>query len=247
MLVRREDGFTLPELLVTLSIGLILSLATFSLVEFVMKRSGDVAARVNTTQRGRLAMDQITRQLRGQVCLSTTVAPMVAGDKNSATFYVDFSDQSNPDSPPEKHKLTFIPGPVGKTGTLTEAVYVGTSNHAKPPVFTYPATPTRSKVLLANVQQGGTPAAPTPVFAYYAFDTANPPKASVPLPVPLSAADLARVARIDVTFGARPIGNPKSTALVLLQGQVSVREADPNNFITDASGKVTQTVTPSCS
>jgi prepilin-type N-terminal cleavage/methylation domain-containing protein len=37
MLVRRQDGFTLPELLVAMSIGLILSLATFSLVEFVMK------------------------------------------------------------------------------------------------------------------------------------------------------------------------------------------------------------------
>ena len=66
--LRAEDGFTLPELLVTMAIALIVSLATFSLIEVVMKRSGDIGARVETTQRGRTAMDLITRQLRSQVC-----------------------------------------------------------------------------------------------------------------------------------------------------------------------------------
>ena len=63
-----QDGFTLPELLVTLAIALIVSLATFSLIDIVMSRSGEIGARVDTTQRGRTAMDQITRQLRSQVC-----------------------------------------------------------------------------------------------------------------------------------------------------------------------------------
>ena len=38
-----EDGFTLPELLVTIVIAMIMSLATFSLVEIVMRRSGEIA------------------------------------------------------------------------------------------------------------------------------------------------------------------------------------------------------------
>jgi len=245
MLLRREDGFTLPELLVTISIGMILSLATFSLVEFVMNRSGEVAARVDASQRSRVAMDLITRQLRGQVCLSTTVGPLVAADKNSVTFYVDFTDQSNPDTPPEKHKLTYVePVAPSTVGKITEDVYVGTSNHATPPVFTYPAKATSSKDLLINVQQYNG----APIFAYYAFDTSNPPKPVTPLTSPLSAADLARVARIDVAFRAWPGGRSTSNTSVALQDQVAVRQADPNNFNLDTvTGKVTKTVAPSCS
>jgi prepilin-type N-terminal cleavage/methylation domain-containing protein len=246
-MLRREDGFTLPELLITISIGLILSLATFSLIEFVMKRSGEVAARVDTAQRSRIAMDQITRSLRGQVCLSTTVGPLVKADATSITFYVDFTDQSNPDNPPEKHTLTFTQPDSKRAGWITEDVYVGTSNHAKPPVFTYPATPTSSNVLLGNVVREGTASAPTPLFAYYAFDKSNPPQPTVALPAPLSAADLARVARIDIKFVGVPATKVTSHALVALEDQVSVRQADPNNYITDATGKVTQTVAPSCS
>jgi prepilin-type N-terminal cleavage/methylation domain-containing protein len=243
--LRRQDGFTLPELLVAMSIGLILSLATFSLVEFVMKRSGDVAARVDTSQRSRVAMDMITRQLRGQVCLSTTVGPMVAADQNSLTFYVDFTDQSNPDNPPEKHKLTFVPPvPPSTVGTITEDVYVGTSNHAAPPTFTYPAKATSSKDLLTNVQQYDG----APIFSYYAFDTSNPPKPITPLATPLSAADLKRVARIDVAFRAWPAGRSTANTSVVMQDQVSVRQADPNNFNLDsATNKVTKTVAPTCS
>ncbi len=66
--LRSEDGFTLPELLITMAIAMIVSLATFTLIEIVMKRSGEVGARVETTATARTAMDQITRQLRSQVC-----------------------------------------------------------------------------------------------------------------------------------------------------------------------------------
>ena len=43
-----------------------------------MGRSGEVAARVDAVQRGRSAMDEMTRQLRSQVCLQNAgIAAMV--------------------------------------------------------------------------------------------------------------------------------------------------------------------------
>ena len=72
--LRREDGFTLPELLTTMAIAMIVSLATFTLIEIVMKRSGEVCSRVETTATARTAMDQITRQLRSQVCAKTSTS-----------------------------------------------------------------------------------------------------------------------------------------------------------------------------
>jgi prepilin-type N-terminal cleavage/methylation domain-containing protein len=225
-MLRHERGFTLPEVLVALTIGLILSIAAFSLVEFVMKRAGDVAARVDTSQRARTAMDQITRQLRGQVCLSTDVNPIVAGDGDSAEFYVDFGDQSDPNVPPERHLLKFD----STKQTITETTYTGTSNGASPPVFTYDTSkPMRVRTLLTNVTRYNG----TPIFQYYGFNAASPPRPDLSLGSSIDASNLDKVARIDVTFKAFAAGKTASTVSIVMQDQVFVRQADPNSLTPD--------------
>ena len=52
--LRDERGMTLPEVLVSVTIAMIISLATFALIETVMRRAGDISARVDSTQRGRV-------------------------------------------------------------------------------------------------------------------------------------------------------------------------------------------------
>lgn len=225
-MLRRQDGFTLPEMLVAMVVGLIVSLASFSLVEFVMKRSGDVAARVDISQRGRTAMDQITRQLRGEVCLSTSVHPIVAGSGDSVEFYVDFGDQSDPNVPPERHLLTFD----STKQTITETVYAGTSNNASPPVFTYDTTkPQRVRTLLTNVTRYKS----TPIFQYYGFNGANPPRPELSLGATLTPATIDDVARIDVTFEALKAGKTASTDSIVLQDEVFARQSDPNSIPPD--------------
>jgi prepilin-type N-terminal cleavage/methylation domain-containing protein len=231
-----EDGFTLPELLVAISISLIVSLAAFSLIEFTMKRSGDVAARVETAQRARGAMDTITRELRSQVCLNSTTAPVTAADPASVTFYTDFTDQSNPDTPPERHRLYYTTVPKGSAsypGTLTEAVYVGTSDHATPPTFAYPDKPTRTRELLTNVEQFDA----APIFAYYGYDSTTPPSLKTTLGGTVAAADLNRIGRIDIAFRALPSGRTSSTYRIVMQDQVTVRELDPNSYSLEDSTK----------
>ena len=64
-----ERGMTLPEVMVTMVIALIMSLATFALVDVTMRQTKEISDRVDGVQRGRVAMDLMTRQLRSQVCL----------------------------------------------------------------------------------------------------------------------------------------------------------------------------------
>ena len=99
--LRQEDGFTLPELLITMTIGLILVLATLTLVEVTMRRTGETSDRIEALQGGRLTMDTVTRELRSRVCLARTTGTDVtqisieSASPDSITFYADMRDTSD--------------------------------------------------------------------------------------------------------------------------------------------------------
>jgi prepilin-type N-terminal cleavage/methylation domain-containing protein len=232
--LREEGGFSLPELLVAISIAMIVSLAAFALLEFTLKRTGEVDQRVDATQRGRLYMDTITRQLRSQVCLSPIISAMATrpGDitnDNTATFYADFTDGANVNTKPtaDLHKLAYDPA----TRTMTDTTYTTSWNKSTDPwTPVVPATPSRTRVVATNIVPDGA----TPIFAYYAYDGAPTPSPSVRLWGPgaggIALADLARVARIDVTFRALPVkGNVSDKIYVKFEDEVYVRAADPND------------------
>lgn len=225
--LRSEQGFTLPELLVAMGVAMVISLATFTLIEVTMRRAGDVAGRVEASQKGRAAMDYMTRQLRSQVCLTSAIPPMVAGTSNEARFYVDLSDGSTA-APPELHRITYDPA----TWRLTERSYVGSGVS---PNIVFPAIPTRTKVLAEDVvpyRPAGAPA-DLPVFRYYAYNLATPPRPALGLSVPLSTNDLARVARVEMVFRKLTPQPKKSTykkrGSIVLHDEVYVRAADPND------------------
>ena len=84
--VRSQEGFTLTELLIAMTAGMVILLAGFGLLETVLKRTGETQLRVEATQRGRQALDVMTRQLRSQVCLNATTPAVAAATANSVTF-----------------------------------------------------------------------------------------------------------------------------------------------------------------
>ena len=157
--LREHDGMTLPEVLTALTIAAIVSIATFALISTVMARSGEVSARVDSTQRARAAMDFITRQLRSQVCvLSTSPATVdaravVAATPTSVTFFGDLSDEShrtgNTLKSPELRSITL------ESGKLVErrwtGVKGGTTNNPTYSYAGYPATPTQKRVLADDI------------------------------------------------------------------------------------------------
>jgi prepilin-type N-terminal cleavage/methylation domain-containing protein len=235
--LRQEDGFTLPELLVTISIAMIVSLATFALLDFSIKRAGEVDQRVDATQRGRALMDTITRQLRSQVCLDATTAAMATRptditDGYTATFYADFTDGTDVTKPPAQlHKLAYDQ----TTKRMLDYTYATSWDKTKTPWLATVAgapVPGSPRVVATDIEPDGA----NPIFRYYAYDAAavpapvtvlNPGNGAT-ISVPL--ADLKRVARIDIRFKTLPQkGATGSPAAVVMQDQVYVRAADPND------------------
>jgi type II secretory pathway pseudopilin PulG len=240
----REDGMTLPELLVTLTIAMVISLATFSLVEVTMRRSGEVSARVDAVQRGRLAMDEMTRQLRSQVCLqNASVATMVkprsveAATEDSVVFYADTRDTSvgavpPPGGPtgPERRRISLV------DGTIVEERWALTQVDTK---YSHAANATATRALLESValdQPAGAPA-PTPLFRYYAYDldadVPQPTRELVPSPA-LTSDQLQRVAKIQITYRAHPTQRrADGRASTVFENDVAARTVDPNADTTE--------------
>ena len=129
-----------------------------------MRRTAETQARVESTQKGRQAMDAITRSLRSQVCLSASVPSMAAASDTSMTYYSDRGDPTATTvEPPEKHVVTYDPA----TRRLTQEIYPGTG---APPTTTYPSAPAQRKQLAENVALDGA----TPMFRLLRLRHADP-------------------------------------------------------------------------
>jgi hypothetical protein len=216
--LRRADGHTLPELLTALAMATVIMLATFALLDHVLRRTGETQARVEATQKGRMAMDTVTRALRSSVCLSPTTPPIGLATDTSVTYYADLGDGRT--RPPERHALVYDPA----TRLLVDTVTPGTG---MPPGTVFTAT-SQPRQLAENIVPEGS----TPVFRYFAYNTANPPTASLALPTPVVAADLGRIARVSITYVARAGRGDTATAknaAISFTDDIYFRSADPND------------------
>jgi prepilin-type N-terminal cleavage/methylation domain-containing protein len=206
---RQESGFTLIELLVACGIGTIVVLASFMLLDSTVVLSGKVTDRVDRTQRARLAMEQITRELRSQVCVQGGQPAIADGQTNSITFYAFMGTG------------TFVPDMRqiywdATTNSIIEKKWQGSG---AAPNTTFPVNPTSVTTLLTDVQP---PPANAPLFAYYAAG------ATQPFSVPLSSADAANTSRVTIdflTYASRRIASGSS---IDLQTEVFSRTTDPN-------------------
>lgn len=216
-----ERGFSLTELLVALFIGMIVLLASFMLLDRTISASGQIADRTEALQRGRLAMDLITRQLRSQVCVGNTV-PMAAGTDTSVTFYADLSDASG-STPIKKRTLSYDTA----TDTISESVVTGAGTY---PALTFTGAATTTP-LLTKVEQIMDGSTARPVFRYYGYTVGSTNGSLDLLSTPLSAASLSRVALIKVgfrAFAARTVMDDKNSAV--LEDDVYVRVLTATDF-----------------
>jgi type II secretory pathway component PulJ len=235
--IRDERGFTLPELLITCIIALTVSLATFSLIDFVMRRSGEIATRVETVQRGRTAMDQVTRLLRSQVCAwraddtaMTGSRSLYAGSPTSVTPFADFSSEAVVSGTIAAPVLRTVTLSSPDNGILTETATPGQWVGGKVS-YTYSGAATTTRQVVTNVSlyrpsAGGDP---VPLFRYFKFNTANPPQPVTEIAQgrALTADELETVAKITVTFRVLSTkGSAKGSTV--LTDDVYVRTADPN-------------------
>ena len=205
---REESGFTLVEMLVACIVGTTILIASFMMLDTSVVLTGKVTDRVDRTQRARLAMEQVTRELRSQVCPSAGTPALVDGQGNSVTFYAFMGSGA---FVPDKLQILWD----SSTNSIVEKKWAGTGTA---PNTTWAATPTQ-RTLLTDVKPSP---ATAPVFAYYLSGGASP------LATPLSAANLATTSKIAVTFMTYASGKNTTGSAVTLQNEVFARTADPS-------------------
>ncbi|MGH2942631.1 MAG: PulJ/GspJ family protein [Solirubrobacteraceae bacterium] len=193
-----ESGFTLVELLSTLVISMIVLFALFSLVDNATRKQSVAVDRIEANDRARVAIDNIGTQLRSRVCISQTQGSLVSASASQMEFFASLglTAESATQSQRlvlERRRLTYRPAP---NNDVVEESWVGSAPApALPPATS--TTPTRTRTILSNVALDGS----TPFFRYWAL-AGSPPQPTQPLDAPVAAANLTKVARIDVNFVA---------------------------------------------
>jgi prepilin-type N-terminal cleavage/methylation domain-containing protein len=209
-----ESGFALTELLVAMTVGLIVLLAAFLLLDRSHSASNEISDRQDAVQRGRRTMETLTRQIRSQVCLGNATEPITYGDPNQVTFFADLSDGTK-----NVERRNIIFDPVAKT--IREEVFPGIGVY---PDLTFGATPTESRVLLSKAEL----VTGTPFLRFYAYDPAGGPGALRQLPTPLSASDAPLVVMVKLAFVAKPDRlSPRDRDATTFLNDVYVRLANP--------------------
>lgn len=216
--LRGEDGFSLTELLVAMLVGVVVLFGIFQMLDTSFSLSRRTQQRVDAAQRGRLALDLVTRDLRAQVCLSSTEPALISAADSDIVYYANLGATT---ATPEKHEI------VLSGGDLVFKRWVGTPASAGSiPSVTYPASPTSTRILAENVQ----PVSGVPLFRYYAWTAGSSPTPSTLLATPLSSANLPLQVKIAIAFTVLPeraFHTTRPTAT--FEDSVFMRMADPND------------------
>jgi type II secretory pathway pseudopilin PulG len=197
-MIRREEGFTLVELLVGIAISLV-TLSVIAMMVTAATHSQDlVVKRVAANQRIRPVLTRIVDELHS-ACVAPRIVPVLGDDatNGSTATRISFLSLVGDDVTPlpDKHVI-YLSG-----GDLWEDVYRGTGGASPRWTFSATADPVLSRRLLTNVS------APSGVmFRYYRFQSGvlnlNAPLASAPL----RAADAAFVVYVTINLTAAPAG-----------------------------------------
>ncbi len=203
--IKSEGGYTLVELMVAISVGMVVLLAVTSFIMIALRHSSQISARVDATQRGRTVLFQVMDELHS-ACIAPQVAPVEAGSTGTSLSFI------------HQRGSAVAPTPVLSTldlneGTLLESVYPSTGGSA--PNWTFAGSPSSTRELSTGI---GPTAPSTDIFSYY--DYSGGQVSSTPLPTPLSAADAARTVQVGVAFTAAP----SSTPVVDENGPVGVQD-----------------------
>jgi prepilin-type N-terminal cleavage/methylation domain-containing protein len=181
-----EHGFSLIELLVAMIMGLVISLAAFSILEFTTSDVSRITARAHVSQTGRVALEKLMLQLHS-ACVSVNVNPIQAKSSGTTLKFVSETSPVNSNHEPsssfstvKEHEITYTP-PSGKiAGTLIEKsrTSIGLNNATGEYEFNPSEKPTEIK-LLSGVRQTVREGKEAPIFQYYRYYTSKDSEAKL--------------------------------------------------------------------
>ncbi|MEH3053906.1 MAG: prepilin-type N-terminal cleavage/methylation domain-containing protein [Patulibacter minatonensis] len=242
-----ERGMTLIEMMVGVFLGALITLAAYMAMDAAMTNSTRTAMRVEALQRGRNAMESMTRAIRAQQCNGST-RPMTWASASALEFYASIAPVATTTfQPVELHRIqweaqttpTDLKNGAKPVGDLKEYVY------ALDPATNKPKTTPKAVVVLAkDVEQAQSRRDETklaPFFQYFDYDGGTGSgRIDYNAPLALSATqngvpsvqtgDLSHIVLVEISYRV----TPRRTKSGLQAGMnfyntVSVRIADPTN------------------
>ncbi len=195
-IARDERGTTLIELMVALSAGLVILVALSMVILVTLHGTDRVAARVDATQRGRLAISKIMEELH-TACVTPEVAPIKAESNGTVLRFIHQTGSAV--SPTPIWSVVSL-----SNGKLSQQDYsvTGTAPNWAPSTELGP-----SRTLLTGV----TPIPPNSwIFSYYAYSGGTISETSQE--VPLNSTNSLLTVEVKVALMAAPATTPVKDA-----------------------------------
>jgi Tfp pilus assembly protein PilW len=220
--LRGEHGFTLVEMLVTLVTGIIVILATLSVLDISISESSRISERVDADQRARGAMEKILQELHSS-CIAAGVTPV---EKESSGTELRLISQTGsetyfPNVTEHRIKLS--------AGKLTDSSYVSTEEKTRGE-WLFPETPTKTQTLVTGVAQStegeGEHAVTVPMFKYYKYEGGNLSSTALTASS-LSATEANEVAAVAVRFTTSPSSERTTGGRTVDLSDTAVLRFDP--------------------
>jgi prepilin-type N-terminal cleavage/methylation domain-containing protein len=221
-----EDGYTLVEVLIATAIGLIVSFAAFSVLEFTSSDASRITERAHADQTGRVALEKIMLQLHS-ACVAVNINPIYAKSTGTAIKFVSETSPLNSNKEPVSslstvrlHEIIYKPASGGTEGTLTEKSWPSYGSTPNYLFHNTTETPTERKLLKGIKQSINEKGEEVAIFQYYRYyqtgDTIPTGHLTLPYgeinPAPLSNKEMEKteeaesVAKITVSFTLAPEG-----------------------------------------
>jgi prepilin-type N-terminal cleavage/methylation domain-containing protein len=248
-----QSGFTLVELLVAMSIGIIVMFAVTGIMIVSLHATQRTFTSVDATRQARTALGTIENELHS-ACVSSDAPVQATSDGSTLKFLSYTGGAANPG--PVWHVLSYSGGAL--TDTAYPAVYTATTTGH----IWIQGTPGAKTTLLTNVaQQAGPPV--VPIFKYYQYvqaytsggnaywyvpdgntitpgTTSSHPDSPVSL-LPLTAATAATVVEVSVNLFVGPSGENLAKSTLTsdfdpVTDAISLRLTTPPDYVPSGSG-----------
>jgi type II secretory pathway pseudopilin PulG len=215
---RDEAGMTMIELMVGIVGALIIIAVAFAAIVLANQLQTRTIGRIDAAQRGRVAINDITDDIRAEMCLplasgtSSNMSPaMIWASGDGLQFYASLAPAGTTPGAPqsvEMRRLEWIKTGAALNSMDTSAQPVGKivetvwrSTNTKPP-YSFPTAATTTNTIAVDVEHTlSSTGIPVPIFQYYTYDVAAGQTFGRPssTPLPLIATTASAI---------NPLGNP---------------------------------------
>jgi prepilin-type N-terminal cleavage/methylation domain-containing protein len=210
-----EAGYSLVELLVAMSIGLIVTFGAFLLLDVTSSGVSRITSRVHANQTGRVALERIMLELHS-VCVTSGATPIEVGSTGTALKFVSENGSSPAFANVNLHEIFYTPATTSTEGTLVEKTW-RSSGTAPAYTFATSGAPTTERTLLTGVEQTNE-TGPVPIFQYFRYYEEGDSGAVLgelnptPIEPPISTSAVAnKIVKVAVHFTATPGRNLSHT------------------------------------